>query len=336
MTSAHALVLAPFNESQLARLRSVMDVSYESWMDTRRLYDPDELAQRLLKENSSVLVIESDFAFEEMFQQVPDLRFVGICRAATNHVDVEAASESGILVVNTPGRNARAVAEHTLGLMLALARKIPRSHEYVVGGHWQDPTEPYMTLRGVELSGRNVGIIGLGAIGLMVSEICHALGMNVLGYDPYASAVSEGIRRVELDELLMSADFVNVHVPLTPETGGMLNSKRIGMMKSTAFLVSVSDAGVFEGDSLVDALKQKVIAGAALDVFETHPISPQSPLLALDNVVLTPHIGGATEETVERHSRMMTDDILRFLNGERPVNLVNPDAWNSNQKPKRA
>ena len=335
MTAAHALILAPFTESQLARLRSVIEVSHESWMDTRRLYDPDELAQRLLKENSSILVIESDFAFEEMFQQMPDLRFVGICRAATNHVDVEAATESGILVVNAPGRNARAVAEHTLGLMLALARKIPRSHEYVVGGRWQDPTEPYMTLRGVELYGRKVGIFGLGAIGLMVAEICHALGMNVIGYDPYADVIPEGIRRVELDELLMSSDFVNVHLPLTPETEGMLNSARIGMMKPTAFLVSASDAGVFEGDSLVDALKRKSIAGAALDVFESHPISPQNPLLALDNVVLTPHIGGATEETIERHSHMMTDDILRFLNNEIPVNLVNPGAWKSNQKPKR-
>jgi len=336
MTAAHALILAPFTESELAQLRSVIEVSHESWMDTRRLYDPDELAQRLLKGNSSILVIESDFAFEEMFQQVPDLRFVGICRAATNHVDVEAATESGILVVNAPGRNARAVAEHTLGLMLALARKIPRSHEYVMGGRWQDPTEPYMTLRGVELYGRNVGIFGLGAIGLMVAEICHALGMNVIGYDPYADVIPEGIRRVELDELLMSSDFVNVHMPLTPETEGMLNSARIGMMKPTAFLVSASDAGVFEGNSLVDALKRKSIAGAALDVFESHPISPQNPLLALDNVVLTPHIGGATEETIERHSHMMTDDILRFLNNEIPVNLVNPGAWKSNQKPKRS
>ena len=329
MTASHALVLAPFSESQLARLRAIIEVSHESWMDTRRLYDPDELAQRLLKENTTVLVIESDFAFEEMFQQVPNLRYVGICRAATNHVDVEAATDSGILVVNTPGRNARAVAEHTLGLMLALARKIPRSHEYVVGGQWRDPTEPYMALRGVELNGRNVGIIGLGAIGLIVAEICHAFGMNVMGYDPYANAVSGGIRRVELDELLISSDFVNVHVPLTQENEGMLNSERIGMMKSTAFLVSASEAGVFEGDALVDALKRKRIAGAALDVFESHPISPQSPLLSLENVVLTPHVGGATEETVERHSRMMADDIIRFLNEERPVNLVNPDVWKS-------
>ena len=329
MTATHALVLAPFSKSQLARLRAIIEVSHESWMDTRRLYDPDELAQRLLKENSTVLVIESDFAFEEMFEQVPDLRFVGICRAATNHVDVEAATERGILVVNTPGRNARAVAEHTLGLMLALARKIPRSHEYVVGGQWLDPTEPYITLRGVELSGRNVGIIGLGAIGLIVAEICHAFGMNVLGYDPYANAVSGGIRRIELNELLMSSDFINVHVPLTQETEGMLNSERIGMMKPTAFLVNASDTGVFEGNSLEDALKRKIIAGAAFDVFESHPISPQSPLMALENVVLTPHIGGATEETVERHSHMMADDIFRFLNNEIPVNLVNPDVWES-------
>ena len=118
-----------------------------------------------------------------------------------------------------------------------------------------------------------------------------------------------------------------MHVPLTPETQGMLNAGRLALMKPTAYLVSASDTGVFDGNALAEALAEKRMAGAAVDVFESHPVSPQSPLLALDNVVLTPHIGGATEETVERHSRMMADDILRFRNGRRPQNLVNPDVW---------
>lgn len=327
MPNDHALILAPFSDNQLARLRLELGVTYQSWMDSRKLYGPDELAQRLLEENCSVLVIESDFAFAETFGQVPGLRFVGICRTATNHVDVEAATKCGIVVVNTPGRNARAVAEHTLGLMLALARKIPQSHNYVRDGSWQDPTEPYTTLRGIELHGRTVGIIGLGAIGLLVAEICRALGMNVLGYDPYSDPDLAYLCKVELDDLLARADFVDVHVPLTAETQGMLKAGRLALMKPTAYLISASDTGVFDGNALAEALAEKRMAGAAVDVFESHPVSPQSPLLALDNVVLTPHIGGATEETVERHSRMMADDILRFRNGRRPQNLVNPDVW---------
>ena len=336
MSANHILVLAPFSQGQLDRLRKMFDVTYESWMETHRIYDPDELAQLLVKHNSSVLVIESDFAFQETFAQTPGLRFVGICRAATNHVDVEAATESGIVVVNTPGRNARAVAEHTLGLMLALARRIPQSHIYVHDGSWQNPAEPYITFRGVELQGRTAGIIGLGAIGLTVAEICDALGMEVLGYDPYASPDVPYVEQVGLEDLLRRADFVNVHVPSSAETQGMLNGERLALLKPTAFVISASDAGVFEGDALVNALAEKRIAGAALDVFESHPISPQSPLLALDNVVLTPHIAGATDETVERHSRMMTDDILRFLSNERPVNLVNPAAWKANDLRKKA
>ena len=336
MSTNHILVLAPFSPGQLDRLRKMFDVTYESWMETRRLHDPDELAQRLVNHNSSVLVIESDFAFQETFAQTPGLKYVGICRAAINHVDVDAATERGIVVVNTPGRNARAVAEHTLGLMLALARKIPQSHIYLKDGSWQNPAEPYITLRGVELQGRTAGVIGLGAIGLMVAEICNALGMEVLGYDPFTSPDVPYVEQVDIDDLLKRADFVDVHVPSTAETQGMLNAGRLALMKPTAYVVSASDAGVFEGNALVDILAEKRIAGAALDVFESHPISPQSPLLALDNVVLTPHLAGATEETVERHSRMMTDDILRFLSNERPVNLVNPAAWKPSDLRKKA
>lgn len=335
MSTTHALILAPFSECQLSRLRQDMDVVHESWMDTRRLYDPDGLAQRLLSDNYSVLVIESDFAFEETFVQVPCLKFIGICRAATNHVDVDAATERGIAVVNTPGRNARAVAEHTLGLMLALARQIPRSHMYIQSGQWQDPTEPYTRLRGIELQGRTAGIIGLGAVGLMVADLCHALGMAVLGYDPFATPDVAYLHQVSLNDLLGKADFINVHVPLTSGTQGMLNAEMLALLKPSAFVVSSSDPGVFEGDALVKTLQDRRIAGAGLDVFESHPISPQSPLLKLDNVVLTPHIGGATEETVKRHSRMMTDDILRFLSDKRPVNLVNPDVWKANDGEKK-
>ena len=321
------LILAPFDHDQLERLRARMDVTYESWLDTRRLADPDELARRIRTEAIAFLVVEADFVFRETFEEAPNLRFVGICRAALNQVEVEAATQHGVVVVNTPGRNAQAVAEHALGLIFALARRIPQAHEYVRSGAWDHPVGGYVDLRGIELGGRALGIIGLGAIGRSLSGIAQGIGMRVIAYDPFVSGPDAGVAMVDLDTIARESDFISVHVPTTPQTVGMLDSGFFSAMKSTAFLVSCSDAEVADQVAVADALRSRRISGAAFDVFETQPISPDSPLLALDNVVLTPHVGGATEETVRRHSQMMADDIVRFTRGARPVNLVNPDAW---------
>lgn len=323
----HALILCPFDAESIATLRRSMRVTHESWTETHRLHHPLELAGRINEESVTVLVVESDFVFEDTLERTPELRLVGVCRAAVNHVDVDYATSKGIVVVNTPGRNANAVAEHTLALMLALARQIPMVHQYVKNGEWQAPTEPYIAFKGIELRGRMVGIVGLGAIGRRLSEMCMALGMTVQAYDPYFDSPPAGVRLISLESLLSSSDFVCVHAPLTGETEGMMDACMLEMMRPDAYLVSASDAAVLDRNALADALRERRIAGAALDVFEAHPVSPQNPLLALDNVILSPHIGGATVETVRRHSQMMTSDILRFIRGEMPVNIVNRDAW---------
>ena len=324
-----ALILALFPAPQLDRLRGSIDVTYESWLDSRRLHSPEELAARLECESTEVLVVELDFVFDEVFDEAPSLRFVGVCRNATNQVDVDAATGHGVLVVNTPGRNARAVAEHALGLMLSLARRIPAAHAYVAGGRWANPMEPYMCMRGVELGGRTLGIVGLGAIGGTLAQLALALGMTVLAYDPYVRSGPDGVSLTDLDSLLAAADFVSIHAPETADTEELIDARRLSLMKPTAYLVNLSASGIVSQTALLDVLYKKKIAGAAFDVFETHPIAPSNPLLRLDNVVLTPHLGGATDETVERHSEMMAGDILRFVEGRRPVNLVNPEAWDA-------
>ena len=321
------LFLAPFAEPELQRLARRLHVHYESWTDSRRLHDPEELEARLNDLGASLLVIEIDFVFGEIFEAVRGLEFVGICRASTNQVDVDAATARGVAVVNTPGRNAQAVAEHALGLMLALARRIPEGHGYVMAGRWLNPLEPYVELRGVELAGRTLGIVGLGAIGRRLAAMATAIGMTCTAYDPYVDDPPPGVALMGLDDLLAGSDFVSIHAPGTGETGGLLDDRRLSLMKPTAFLVNLSAAGIVDREALAAALQGRAIAGAALDVFETHPIAPDHPLLALDNVVLTPHVGGATDETVRRHSRMMADDILRFLDGVRPANLVNLAVW---------
>jgi D-3-phosphoglycerate dehydrogenase len=322
-----ALILAPFSGEALADLKHSVNVFYESWTETKKLYDPEQLGHRLQKAGIPIVVIESDFVFEETFDASPNLKFVGICRTTTSHVDLDAATRKGVFVVNTPGRNSQAVAEHVLGLMLSLARRIPDAHVYTKWGHWDDPTEPYSKFRGVELSGRVLGIVGLGAIGQSLAQMVVGFPMTVCAYDPYLTKAPEGVQLISLEELLSSSDFIVTLAPSTPDTSELLNARRINLIRTSAYLITASGISIAEQDALFDALRNDHIAGAAIDVFETHPIAPDNPLLSLDNVILTPHIGGATEETIQRHSRIMVGDILRFISGKRPINLVNPDVW---------
>ena len=303
-----------------------MAVDHESWLESRVMWDPEELGRRISGEDISILVVEIDFVFEELFEMADCLKFVGVCHAGLNHVEVEAATRHGVVVVHTHGRTSQAVAEHVLGLMLALARRIPEAHAFTSGGRWRDPTAAYREMRGVELAGRTLGIVGLGAIGRRLAKVALALGMTVIGYDPYAPA-PEGVETMALDDLLRRADFVSLHVPQTEDVHGLLDRRRIGLMKRTAYLINTANSSAIEQAALVDALGSGAIAGAAIDVFESHPVPPSSPLLGLKNVVLTPHIGGATEETVRRQSVMIAEDIRRWMHGKRPKRLANPEVW---------
>ena len=313
-----ALILAPFAQESLEGLRKRITVIYEPWTETKRLWDPAELAVRLTDEAIEAVVMEVDFLFDEVFEDPSPLRFIGLCRNATNQVDIEAASARGVVVANTPGRNAVAVAEMTIALAFALARRIPEAHSYVSSGGWEDPLTPYTDLRGTELSGKTLGVVGLGAIGKRVARLGHALGMRVVGYDPYATAPKYVVTS-SLEDLLMNSNLVTLHVPETPETIGMLNADRLALMQPGSYLINTASAALVDEAALVEALKTGKLAGAALDVFETHPVVPNSPLLKLDNVVLTPHIGGATTETVGRYSQMIARDLLRFVSRAKPA-----------------
>lgn len=325
-----ALILAPFDPSCLDELRARMEAIHESWLESRRLYSPEELTARLNDEKIAILVVEADFVLEETFQQAPGLRFLGICRNATTHIDVDVATEKGVVVVNAPGRNALAVAELVLGLMFSLARKIPACHNYVTSGSWEDPVSPYLELRGTELEGKTLGIVGLGGIGSEVARKSRALGLEVIAYDPYLPSGRRevcDVRMVDLDELLGRSDFVSLHVSPGPESAGVIGSEGLERMKPSAFLINTSSPQAVDQGALEEALEKGRIAGAALDVHEASPLPPGHPLLKMDNVILTPHIGGATDGTVKRHSRMMIEDIECFLAGRRPPRIVNPLVW---------
>ncbi len=322
----NTLVLAPFSDEGLARLAALGRVAYEPWTETRMLWDPEELGGRLTQEGFDALAVEADFLFEELFDAATGLRIAAICRGDLHHADLDAATERGIAIVRTPARNAQAVAEFAVAQMLALARHTNAGEQYVREGRWEDPTDPYVRFRGRELAGATLGIVGYGAIGRAVARIAAGFGMRVLAYDPYVHE-AEGVEMTGLDALLAASDFVSMHVPDTPETMGMLDEARIAAMKPGAYLVNVTNSSVADRAALATALAESRLAGAALDVHEAHPIPPDSPFLGLPNVLLTPHIGGATRETIERHSAMVAEDFERFARGEQPLRLVNPDVW---------
>lgn len=326
-----ALILAPFAKQSLQELNECgFETVHESWLDSDELQDPEELGHRLYAENFDAVIVEADFLFAETFDAAPNLKLAGICRSATNQVDVAAATERGIIVVNTPGRNANAVAEMAIALMLSAARRVAESDRYVRSEQWESPTEPYRSLRGVELKEKVAGIVGLGAIGRRVAELCNAFGMNVIGYDPFVSparANGFNVTWTELDFLLENADFITLHAPPPEDGTALLTTERVAKLKPGAILINTASAELVDEAALIDALSHDRLSAAGIDIFPSHPVDPSHPLLKLPNVVLTPHIGGATDETIERHSAAITTDLLRFANGEKPINFVNEEVW---------
>lgn len=328
MCSVKALVLAPFHEDALAQLAQDGEVVYEPWLETGQIADPIELGRRLATGGFDVLIIEADFVFEETFDAAPGLRFVGACRGDIGeHVDLEAALIRGVTVVNTPGRNAVAVAELTIALMLGLARRVATVHAVIRRGEWASAIDNLTAWRGVELSGKTAGLIGYGAIGREVAKRLAAFEMEVVVHDPFVSEVGgcgpdAGVSLVGLEELLSCSDFVSIHAALTAESRGLLGARELSFMKSSAYLINTGRAAIVEEGALLDALRSGRIAGAGLDVFPVEPLPPDSPWLALDNVLLTPHMGGATGDVVRRHSEMILSDLRRWQRGERPLHLV--------------
>ena len=323
-----ALILAPFSDRQLARLRQQIDVAYESWTDTNRLQDPEQLGARLAAEDIGALIVEADFVFEEVFAAARCLRLVGVCRNALNQIDISSATAHGVAVTHAPGRNTNAVAEMTLGLMLSLARRIPNAHAFVADGEWRDPSAGYRQFRGREIAGATVGVVGFGQIGREVARKCVALGARVIAHDPFVAdrqLRALGVRPATLAALTKASDFVTLHVPDAAATGTLVDAAFLARMRRDACLINTSGGSVVDPIALVAALESGAIAGAALDVFAGQPLPRSSPLLSAPNLILTPHIGGATAETIERHSRMMADEILRMVAGKPLRYVVNPE-----------
>lgn len=264
----------------------------------------------LLSDADALIVRSAVQVDEELLQHVQKLRVIGRAGVGVDNVDLHAATKKGIAVMNTPGANAVAVAEHTLGMMLALARHLPRADRSMHEGKWEKKS-----LQGTELRGKTLGIVGLGRIGMEVARRAVAFGMDVIGHDPYISAAAAeeiGARLGTLDEVMATADYLTLHLGLTPQTIGMINAESIAKMKKGARIVNCARGELIEEAALVEALKSGQLACAALDVFQSEPLK-NSPLQALDNVVLTPHIGGSTKEAQTAVGVQIVHQVKEYL-----------------------
>jgi D-3-phosphoglycerate dehydrogenase len=285
-------------------------------------------------ETANILAVQFCPVSRAVLQSGRNLKLVGIMRAGVENIDLEAAQKFGIGVLNVRGRNAQAVAEFTLGLLLGEARNIARSHHALVGKTWRKnfQNSDYIP----ELHGRILGIIGMGEIGRRLVKLLSGFEMaRILVYDPYVSdeeMAAWGIEKVDLEELLRESDFISLNARLTEETRHLISKSELALMKPHAYIVNTARAGLIDEESLEQALRQRKIGGAALDVFAHEPLPPESALLKLDNITMTSHLAGTTVDAWPRSARILVEDILRLLDGKRaryaPVrDLVDPIDW---------
>lgn len=322
MASAHrALVTAPFRGEGLDTLKELADVVLDPWIEHTplRILDGPKLADRIKEEGADILVVESDFVSGPVFD-LP-LVAIGSCRGDPNNVDVPGATKAGIPVLRAPGRNADAVAELAVALLLAASRHVlPADQDVRSDRIFKDDTIPYQRYRAWQLAGRTAGLVGLGAVGRALRWRLEGLGMHVLAHDPYADDAHES-----LEQVLADSDVISLHAAVTPETQGMIGAAEMDAMKDGVIFLNTAREQLHDRDALVERLESGKVGAAGLDHFAGERLESGHPLTSMSNVVLTPHIGGATYDTEANHSRLIADDICRLLEGERPLHIVNPE-----------
>jgi D-3-phosphoglycerate dehydrogenase / 2-oxoglutarate reductase len=263
----------------------------------------------------------------DLLRRAPNLLLVSSNGAGFDPVDVEACTAAGVVVVNQSGGNANSVAEHAVGMLLTLSKRIIEADRALR----RDPNVNRNALMGTEAQGKTIGIVGLGNVGRRIAELCKGLlGMKVLAYDPYLTAVAmadRGGEKVELDELLRRSDYVSISCPLTKESRGMIGAREFAAMQRHAYFITTARGFIHDEAALLDALRDKRIVGAGLDVWSKEPPPPDHPLLQFDNVLASPHTAGVTKEARINMGRIAAEQILDALDGKRPPRIINPEVW---------
>jgi D-3-phosphoglycerate dehydrogenase len=316
-------------------------------VDKGRVLTEEELISAI--KGKDVLLVEFDPVTEKVLEEAEDLKLIASVRGgAKANIDVEAANKRSIPIVNCPGRNCDTVADFTMGLMLSLSRGIAKAHKqikdelitdekhYYENGfckgdvNWVGDTSEkfaYLQYKGPTLANKRLGLLGYGAIAREVAKRALAANMNVVAYDPYVdqNTIEQDVELVSMEEVMSSSDFISIHLRVTPETRNMLGRKELEMMKENTYFINTARAAVVDYDVLIELLQENKIKGAAFDVYPEEPLPPGHPLINLDNVVLTPHIGGASLDPYQRSYKMLLEDIERFLDNKEFKRLYNPE-----------
>jgi D-3-phosphoglycerate dehydrogenase/(S)-sulfolactate dehydrogenase len=293
-----------------------MDVIHRPWHGGRT---EEELIGLL--EGIDGAIVSTDPFTARVIQAADRLKVISRTGVGYDAVDVPAATKRGVMVTTTPGVNRHAVADWALALILCCARNVPENLAEVQRGAW-------VRYEGMDLDGKTLGVVGLGTIGKEVAKRAKAFGMRLLAFDPVqdpAFAAAQGIAYVPLEDLLRESDFVTIHCFLNAATRHLFNAERLALMKPTAYLINTARGGIVDAAALYQALRDKRLAGAGLDVFEGEPLAEGSPLRGLPNVYLSPHCAGATADARARSGSMAAENLVRGLRGERPEGIVNPE-----------
>jgi len=319
---ARILVTEEIADSGLDRLRTAGYV-----VDVQLGLNGDDLRRALVGAHA-LIVRSATNVTADVLVDAKDLVVVGRAGVGLDNVDVEAATRAGIMVANAPESNVVSAAEHTMALLLAMARNVPQAHAALVAGRWERSK-----WEGVELAGKTLGIVGLGRIGKLVAQRALGFGMRLVGYDPYISperARQLNVELLTLEQLVAASDFLTVHLPKNKETTGLINRDMLLKAKPSLRLINVARGGIIAEADLAEALRDGIVAGAALDVFAKEPIT-ESPLFALPNVVVTPHLGASTREAQDKAGESIADMVQLALAGDFVPYAVNVDASEANE-----
>lgn len=288
-------------------------------MYSTRLQSTAELIERM-RGAAAVINVRAYSKFTpEVFDALPELKFITVMGTGYDNIDLAAAKRHGVVVANTPTAPTISVAEHTLALLLALTKNLVPMHQALRAGEWKH-------LPGIELRGKTFGMIGLGLIAAELAPVIRALGMPLIGWSytrDEARSRQLGVDLVELDDVLRQSDVVSLHLRASARSTGIIGQRELALLKPSAYLINAARGALIDEAALVEALREHRIAGAAIDVYQTEPLPADSPLLTLDNVVVTPHVAWVTDAGISRMARHPVDNVLAFLEGK-PQFVVNP------------
>ena len=317
-------VRAPYSESRLEELRGMFDeVVYEPWNDSGERFYEDEMLENLQRVQPDALITELDKITEKVLAGYNKLQFIGDCRAVPANIDVDACTAAGVPIICTPGRNNQAVAEMVVALVVAQMRNLLPAIQWAKDGKWVEGTTPYFLWMGHELQGRKVGFVGFGAVGKAAAKIFDGFDCDISFYDPFIPGDVGHWKKSDLESIFANCDVVSIHLPVTPETTGMIGEKLLRSMKPTALFVNSARSAVVDMPALISLLNDKAIAGAVIDVLDTEPPTAEDLAIAYcPNTILTPHIGGSSFEVTNHQADIMNERIQQWFKGENLERII--------------